>query len=89
MPEPPPGSETKKALPELPAFIIGNFASVSAIGLFAITVYSTIFVYAYLSMFDWRLIWIVEYSDILKIGLVALGIISGVLVSMLGLVFFF
>src|SRR5262249_15535432 len=39
--------------------------------------------------FDWRLIWIIDYSDILKFGLVALGVLSGLLVLLGWLLFRF
>ena len=32
-------------------------------------------------MFDWRLIWIIEYTDVLKVGLVAIAILSGLSAS--------
>lgn len=47
---------------------------------------SAIFLYAYLSVFDWRLIWIIEYSDILKVGLVALGALFLVVTIVLSIV---
>ena len=40
---------------------------------------STVFLYAYLAVFDWRLIWVIEYSDVLKFGLVIFGIATGFL----------
>jgi hypothetical protein len=58
-------------------FLTKNFALVSA----AITVLSAcmvmVFLFAYLSVFDWNLIWIVEYSDIIKFSLIGVAFISG------------
>jgi hypothetical protein len=38
---------------------------------------AVIFIAAYLRVFDWRLIWIIEYSDVLKIGLIIIALLSG------------
>jgi hypothetical protein len=83
--EVPQPSSDKQASPS-PAlsFIASNIASFSAIGLIAVVMCSTLFLYAYLSIFDWRLIWIIDYSDILKVGLVALAVLSTVIVFLLG-----
>jgi hypothetical protein len=64
-------------VPRLLTFVAGNFAAFSALGLVAVILCSTIFLYGYLSVFDWRLIWIIEYPDIFKFGLVAIAAISG------------
>jgi hypothetical protein len=50
---------------------------------FAAVVFSTLFLYAYLSIFDWRLIWIIDYSDIFKVGLVAVAVLSSVIIVLL------
>src|SRR5262245_142350 len=43
-----------------------------------------VFAYGYLSVFDWTLIWIIDYSDIFKIGLVAVAATFGmVLIAVL------
>src|SRR5262249_48029730 len=68
---------------EIPPFfgtIAVNFASFSAIALVISALCSTAFIYGYLWMFDWQLIWLIEYTDILKIGLVMFAIMSGLLV---------
>lgn len=54
-----------------------HFAILSALAAVVGALCSTIFLYAYLSVFDWHLIWIIEYGDILKFGLVVVAIISG------------
>jgi hypothetical protein len=38
---------------------------------------ATIFLAAYLRAFDWRLLWIVEPSDILKVGIFSIAFLSG------------
>ena len=38
---------------------------------------AVIFIAAYLRVFDWQLIWIIEYPDILKVALVAIAAFSG------------
>jgi hypothetical protein len=80
---PPPGAETKSQAPGVLTFLAGNIASLSAIGGFAVVVCSTLFLYGYLSVFDWRLIWIIDYSDIFKIGLVTLGVLASAIVFLL------
>jgi hypothetical protein len=57
--------------------ITENFAVLSSSTLVLAVLCATVFLYGYLAVFDWHLIWIVEYSDILKFGLVAVAIISG------------
>jgi hypothetical protein len=80
---PPPGAETKSQAPGVLTFLAGNIASLSAIGVVATVVCSTLFLYGYLSVFDWRLIWIIDYSDIFKIGLVTLAALAGAIVILL------
>jgi hypothetical protein len=38
---------------------------------------ATVFLYGYLSVFDWHLIWIVQYQDVLGFALMAVGVIAG------------
>lgn len=63
--------------PPLVRFATENFAVLSSLLLILGIVCSTVFLYAYLSVFDWHLIWIIEYPDILKFGLIAIGFIGG------------
>jgi hypothetical protein len=58
-------------------FANAHFLLVSGIALFLGAITATVFLYGYVSVFDWRLIWIVDYQDILKVGLVAIAILSG------------
>src|SRR5712691_3115650 len=72
-----PTSATEIKAPPLLKFISENFAVLSSSTLVFAVLCATVFLYTYLSVFDWNLIWIVEYPDILKFGLVAVAIISG------------
>ena|ERR1700733_2225722 len=54
-----------------------NFVMVSAGAAMAGVVLATTFFAGYLSVFDWHLLWYVQYTDLLTVGIVALGIASG------------
>jgi len=54
-----------------------NFVLVSAIAAAAGVVLAATFLAAYLAVFDWHLIFFVQYTDIITIGLIAVGISSG------------
>lgn len=58
-------------------FIKDNFVLVSAAAILLGVALSTIFLAAYLSVFDWHLLWFVQYTDIITFGLLALGVIGG------------
>lgn len=70
---PPPGLTAVQAL----QFIKDNFVLVSAAALLIGVALATTFIAAYLSVFDWHLIWFVQYMDIITFGLLAVGIVSG------------
>jgi hypothetical protein len=58
-------------------FVTKHFAVLSvAMAIFGATA-AIIFIAAYLRVFDWRAIWIIEYSDVLKIGLLIIALFSG------------
>jgi len=80
-----PAPEELRGL-RLVSFISEHFAVFSLLGLVVAVLCSTFFLYGYLSTFDWQLIWIIEYPDILKFGLVALAVISGILLTLQALV---
>jgi hypothetical protein len=71
--QPPPGLTSAQAL----QFIRENFVLISAGAVLVGVVLSTTFLAAYLSIFDWHLLWFVQYTDIITFGLLALGIVSG------------
>jgi hypothetical protein len=54
-----------------------NFVLVSATALLIGVALSTMFLAAYLSVFDWHLLWFVQYTDIITFGLLAVGVIGG------------
>jgi hypothetical protein len=53
------------------------FVLVSALVVVTGVFLATVFLYGYLSVFDWHLIWIVQYQDILTFALVAVGLVAG------------
>src|ERR1700681_2783984 len=57
-----------------------NFVALSGAAVALGILLATTFLASYLTVFDWHLLWFVQYTDILTFGLVALGIISGSLV---------
>jgi hypothetical protein len=59
------------------SFIRDNFVLVSAAAVLLGVTLSTTFLAAYLSVFDWHLLWFVQYTDIITFGLLAVGIIGG------------
>src|SRR5262249_55864780 len=84
-------AQTRFAPEESPArrllsFITAHFAIFSLLGLLLFVLCSTLFLYGYLSVFDWQLIWIIEYTDILKFGLVVLAVASGIFFFVLALI---
>jgi len=58
-------------------FLRENFIAISGLAVVGGIGLSTIFLSAYLSVFDWHLLWFVQYADILTFGLIAIGIIGG------------
>jgi len=65
------------ALVESIQFLRENLAIISALSVAGGTALSTIFLSAYLSVFDWHLLWFVQYPDLLTFGLIAAGLIGG------------
>jgi hypothetical protein len=57
-------------------FVTKHFVVVSTFAVMTSSVCATVFLYSYLAVFDWRLVWIIEYSDIFKATLVALGFLG-------------
>jgi hypothetical protein len=80
--QPAPGLTAAQAL----QFIKDNFVLVSAAALLIGVALSTTFLAAYLSVFDWHLLWFVQYTDIITFGLLALGIVSGSITLLQGFV---
>src|SRR5580700_3363648 len=61
-----------------------NFVVLSAAAAVIGITLATTFFGAYLSVFDWRLLWYVQYTDVLTFGVIAIGVISGSLATMQG-----
>jgi hypothetical protein len=57
-----------------------NFVALSGAAVALGILLATTFLTSYLTVFDWHLLWFVQYTDIITFGLVALGVISGSLV---------
>jgi hypothetical protein len=62
--------------------LVERLASAPAVISGAVVLFSllsaSIFLFAYVRVFDWRLIWLVDYADVLRIGLVAIAFFSGI-----------
>jgi hypothetical protein len=63
-------------------FLTKHFLVLSTVITSLLTALTFIFIVSYVSVFDFSIVWIIEYSDILKFIFIALGITSG-LVSLL------
>ena len=57
-------------------FVRENFVVISGIAVIVGIGLSTMFLSAYLSVFDWHLLWFIQYTDILTFGLIGIGIIG-------------
>lgn len=58
-------------------FLRDNFAVVSGLAVVSGIALAVIFLFSYLTVFDWHLIWFVQYSGVITFGLVAIGLIGG------------
>ena len=56
-----------------------NFAIISGAAVVIGVALAITFLTAYLLVFDWHLLWFVQYTDILTFGLLALGLVAGAL----------
>jgi MFS family permease len=80
-PTPPPDQKAAAfTTTQLVQAIKENFVVVSGTALIFGVVLASTFVTAYLTVFDWHLLWFVQYTDIITFGLLGLGIISGSLI---------
>jgi uncharacterized membrane protein YuzA (DUF378 family) len=59
------------------AFLKDNFAVVSGLAVLGGLALAIIFLFAYLSVFDWHLIAFVQYVDVITFGIIAVGVVSG------------
>lgn len=76
---PPPQHEAVRSASFTQLFELAkdSFALVSALAVVAGVVLATVFLYGYLNVFDWRLLWLIQYPDILTFALVAIGVVGG------------
>ena len=61
--------------PELFAFVSKHIALVTALAVVIGIATATAGLSAYIRVFDWRLVWVIEYPDVLKWGLVSIAMI--------------
>lgn len=78
----PPGEQPSQAAAvlttkQLLEVLKDNFVLLSASAVIMGIGLATIFLASYLSVFDWHLLWFVQYTDIVTFGLIAVGIIGG------------
>jgi hypothetical protein len=67
---------TKLNLLSVLQFLKDNFIVVSGLAAVGGLAFSTIFLSAYLWVFDWHLIWFVQSADVITFGLIAAGVIG-------------
>ena len=58
-----------------------HFAVITAVVTLTASLITMTFVYAYLSPFDSRLIWLIEYSDVIKFCLIGVAILSSIVAA--------
>jgi hypothetical protein len=76
--EPAKEQQTKRpSFKEILQAIKDNFVLVSATAALIGVALAMTFLSSYLWVFDWHLIWFIQYTDIITFGLIAIGIISG------------
>ena len=75
-PKPPPPQPTAPTSANFLAAVRDNFVLVSAATVIFGVGWSMLFLASYLSVFDWHLLWFIQYTDVLTFGLVAVGIIG-------------
>src|SRR6267378_6986733 len=63
--------------------ITKNFLVFSSLVLGVASTISMLFLTAYLGVFDWNLIWLIEYSDLTKLFLIGVGLIASILTSII------
>jgi signal transduction histidine kinase len=74
-------SDTPRGLTarEVLQLVKDNFVIISGAAVVTGVALAITFLTAYLLVFDWHLLWFVQYTDILTFGLLALGVVAGVL----------
>lgn len=64
------------------AFLKENFSVISGLAVVVGLALSITFLFSYLSIFSWRLIWFVQYVDVLSFGIIAVGILGGAILAL-------
>ncbi len=67
-------------------FLTKNFAVLSAAALGLSSVLVIVFMFGYLQVFDWNLIWIIEYTDMTKFIVITIAIVCSLYVYGIGYV---
>jgi hypothetical protein len=60
-------------------FLTKHFLVLSSLLVGVASAISMIFLTAYLAVFDWSLVWLIEYSDLAKLALIGIAVISSIL----------
>jgi hypothetical protein len=60
-------------------FLTKHFVALSALIIASASVLAMVFLTSYLGTFDWNLVWLIEYSDLAKFGLMAVAVITPLL----------
>lgn len=66
-------------------FLRDNFSVVSGLAVLGGLALSITFLFSYLSVFDWHLIVFVQYVDVITFGVIAVGVVSGSLALVVGI----
>lgn len=64
-------------------FLTRHFLVLSSVVIGVASAISMLFLAAYLAVFDWSLIWLIEYSDLAKLFLIGTALLSSVISTML------
>jgi hypothetical protein len=66
-------------------FLRDNFSVVSGLAVLGGLALSITFLFSYLSVFDWHLIVFIQYVDVITFGVIAVGVVSGSLALVVGI----
>jgi hypothetical protein len=68
-------------------FLTKHFLVLSSLVVTGAAAYSMLFLSAYLGVFDWNLVWLIEYSDLAKLALIGIAIASGALALTINMIY--
>jgi hypothetical protein len=66
-------------------WVTTNFAALSAVLVLGAATASVVSVLSYLSVFDWTLIWLLEYSDLTKLFPILGSLLGSLIISISGI----